>query len=192
LWFPIRIRECDKTDGPLHKVPKLPAGGNKRKMPDNPTPEMLKKMRADTSLMPSPSPSAVLSPNDGAIQPSQKSRKATVQDAGDEDQDMEQDFAPGGDADYFVEEDDEGRFFGGGLTSEQKDILNIFDNAGGEGTLGDVRVSWREVDLIFTEVSGCQLEELSITGIRRLLLRFERAVNKNQDQRSKHPDDPSK
>jgi beta-catenin-like protein 1 len=153
---------------------------------------MLKKMRADTSLMPSPSPSAVLSPNDGAIQPSQKSRKATVQDAGDEDQDMEQDFAPGGDADYFVEEDDEGRFFGGGLTSEQKDILNIFDNAGGEGTLGDVRVSWREVDLIFTEVSGCQLEELSITGIRRLLLRFERAVNKNQDQRSKHPDDPSK
>lgn len=38
-------------------------------------------------------------------------------------------FAPGGDADYFMEEDDEGRFFGGGLTSEQKEILNIFENA---------------------------------------------------------------
>jgi beta-catenin-like protein 1 len=161
-------------------------------MPDNPTPEMLKKMRADTSLTPSPSPSAALSPNDGAIQSPKQSRKVTVQVAEDEDQDMERDFAPGGDADYFVEEDDEGRFFGGGLTSEQKDILNIFDNAGGEGTLGDVRVSWRKVDLIFAEVSGCQLEELSITGIRRLLLRFERAVNKNQDQRSKYPDDPSK
>lgn len=47
----------------------------------------------------------------------------------------------GGDADYFVEEDDEGRFFGGGLTSEQKDILNIFDNAGGEGVQEDVSSS---------------------------------------------------
>ena len=34
-------------------------------------------------------------------------------------------FAPGNDADYFVEEDEEGRFFGGGLTAEQKEILNI-------------------------------------------------------------------
>jgi beta-catenin-like protein 1 len=41
-------------------------------------------------------------------------------------------FAPGNDPDYFAEEDEEGRFFGGGLTSEQKEILNIFDNAGAE------------------------------------------------------------
>lgn len=33
---------------------------------------------------------------------------------------------------------------------------------------------------------------MSITHIRKSLLLFERAVNKNQDQRSKHPDDPSK
>ena len=47
-----------------------------------------------------------------------------------EDEDaMSHGFAPGGDADYFAEEDDDGRFFGGGLTSEQKEILNIFDNA---------------------------------------------------------------
>ena len=37
-----------------------------------------------------------------------------------------------------------------------------------------------------------QLEELNITGIRRMLLKFERAVKKNQDQRSKFPDDPTK
>lgn len=55
-------------------------------------------------------------------------RRATVEDA-----DVDLSFAPGEDADYFVEEDNEGRFFGGGLTSEQKDILNIFDKAGGEG-----------------------------------------------------------
>ena len=33
---------------------------------------------------------------------------------------------------------------------------------------------------------------MSITGIRKLLLRLERATNKNQDQRSKYPDDPTK
>jgi len=36
------------------------------------------------------------------------------------------------------------------------------------------------------------MEEMSITRIRRLLLSFERSVNKNQDQRSKYPNDPSK
>lgn len=155
-------------------------GGNKRKMPDNPTPEMLKKMRADTP--PSPPPAQEKPP----------SRKATVEDA-DDDVDMDRDFAPGGDADYYVEEDEEGRFFGGGLTGEQKEILNIFENAGGEGVLEDVRPSfWYEVDLIIAECSRRQLEEMSITGIRRVLLRFERAANKNQDQRSKYPNDPSK
>jgi beta-catenin-like protein 1 len=36
------------------------------------------------------------------------------------------------------------------------------------------------------------VEEMNITGIRKLLLRLERAANKNQDQRSKYPDDPTK
>jgi beta-catenin-like protein 1 len=178
------------SDSLSYKVPKLPTGGNKRKIPENPTPEMLKKMRADTSHVQPPSPTRSSSTNDGATQNKRKLHKATVEDIDNEDEDMDRDFAPGGDADYFVEEDDEGRFFGGGLTSEQKDILNIFDNAGGEGALGDVRVSLR--DELFAEFSRRQLEELSITGIRRLLLRFERAVDKNQDQRSKYLDDPSK
>lgn len=161
----------------LFKVPKLPAGSNKRRMPDNPTPEMLKKMKMDTSSSPSPSPSpgpsSSTNPN-GSVRGG-KFRPATVREEEEEEEAerMEVDFAPGGDADYFVEEDDEGRFFGGGLTREQKDILNIFDNAGGE----DVRED---------------LEELNITGVRKLLLRFERTVNKNQDQRSKYPDDPTK
>lgn len=66
------------------------------------------------------------------------SRKATVEDADDEDADPH--FAPGGDADYFAEEDDEGRFFGGGLTSEQKEILNIFEKAEGDGVDEDVSI----------------------------------------------------
>ena len=33
---------------------------------------------------------------------------------------------------------------------------------------------------------------MNVTGIRKLLLRLERAANKNQDQRSKYTDDPTK
>jgi beta-catenin-like protein 1 len=85
-------------------------------LPDSPTPDMLKKMRLG---------SVITHGDDDTTVPSINPPRATVED--------DNDFAPGGDADYFVEEDEEGRFFGGGLTSEQKDILNIFDNAGGEG-----------------------------------------------------------
>ncbi|KZT19261.1 DUF1716-domain-containing protein [Neolentinus lepideus HHB14362 ss-1] len=148
----------------MFKVPKLP-GSSKRKMPEAPTPEMLKRIRLDSET-------ASGGVTNGAAQDNGKRRAVTIENE-DEDADASQDFAPGGDADYFAEEDDEGRFFGGGLTSEQKEILNIFDKAGGEAAQADV-------------------EELNGTGIRKLLLRFERAANKNQDQRSKYPDDPSK
>ncbi|KAJ3565731.1 hypothetical protein NP233_g7450 [Leucocoprinus birnbaumii] len=129
----------------------------KRKMPDNPTPEMLKRMKMDAPPVPQ------------ASSGKGKARAVTVEDEPEDDVN----FAPGGDADYFVEEDEEGRFYGGGLTQEQKQILNIFDSAAGEGPSDEP-------------------EELSVTSIRRLLLKFERAVNKNTDQRSKYPDDPTK
>lgn len=102
-------------------------------MPDNPTPEMLKRMKMDTDEDEPPAPA----PPNG---PPSTDRRARVEDGdGDGEESMDADFAPGGDADYFAEEDDEGRFFGGGLTSEQKDILNIFDRAGEEGVREDVR-----------------------------------------------------
>ncbi|KAJ3778827.1 Catenin-beta-like protein [Lentinula raphanica] len=148
----------------LFKVPKFPASGNKRKMPANPSPEMLKKMRMDPEV--SAINAQVPSTNDEA----KSQMRATVEDAIDDDDDRN--FAPGGDADYFMEEDEDGRFYGGGLTSEQKDILNIFERAGDEAL--------------------AESDELTITGIRRTLLKFERAITKNQDQRSKYPNDPSK
>ncbi|EIN10361.1 DUF1716-domain-containing protein [Punctularia strigosozonata HHB-11173 SS5] len=152
----------------LFKVPKLPTGGNKRRMPDAPTPEMLKKMRVEDE-------DEETSPTAKNGKAEKGKRRATVEDAEDEDVAMgeESDFAPGGDADYFAEEDEEGRFYGGGLTREQKEILNIFDQAGGEGALEDTAA-------------------LTPTSIRKLLLRFQRAADKNQDQRSKWPDDPTK
>lgn len=149
----------------IFKMPKLPVGSNKRRMPDMPTPEMLKKMRMDTEAGPS---SEVAPARNGA------SRAVTVEDVDEEmDEGADRDFAPGGDADYFAEEDEEGRFFGGGLSKEQKEILNIFDRDVSEGVHED-------------------LEEMNLPAVRRLLLRFERAEKKNQDQRSKYPDDPTK
>ncbi len=125
------------------------------------------------------------SPQNGSSQDKGKSRAVTVEDVG-ENMENPRDFAPGGDADYFVEEDDEGRFFGGGLTSEQKEILNIFDNANEQEEV-------RPGDFVCLQnLIRVQPSQLSLSGIRRTLLQFERAVNKNQDQRSKYPDDPTK
>lgn len=106
-------------------------------MPDLPTPEMLKRMKIDVSPVVS---SGVSEESSGPSKPS-KSRSAIVEDVEDEDADgVDHNFAPGGDADYFAEEDEEGRFYGGGLTSEQKDIINIFDKDMEEGVHEDVSV----------------------------------------------------
>ena len=115
-------------------MPKLPAGSNKRRMPDNPTPEMLKRMRLDSE---SSSVSEVSSANGSSTRDKGKNR-ATVEEEDENEADEAMDFAPGGDADYFAEEDEEGRFFGGGLSREQKEILNIFDKDVSEGVHEDV------------------------------------------------------
>lgn len=98
---------------------------------------MLKKMKMDTpdGPMAEPVPSGTRNGASSQI----RSRAATVEDEDVEmDDGTDRDFAPGGDADYFAEEDDEGRFFGGGLSKEQKDILNIFDKDIQEGVNEDV------------------------------------------------------
>lgn len=118
------------------QVPRLPTS-SKRKMPDNPTPEMLKKMRLDASSNGDSKGSATdidMPESSSALR--RQSQRATVEDGDDTMVDTL--FAPGNDADYFVEEDEEGRFYGGGLTSEQKQILSIFESAEGEGTTEDV------------------------------------------------------
>ena len=61
--------------------------------------------------------------------------KVTVEDAEDEEDEAGPNARNGteGEQPELSEEDEDGRFFGGGLTSQQRDILNIFDGAGGEG-----------------------------------------------------------
>jgi beta-catenin-like protein 1 len=135
-------------------------------MPDNPTPDMLKKMKIDI-VSPEESVSGASPPTkNGGLKVREKTRAATMEEV--EDEDMDRNFAPGGDADYFEEEDDEGRFFGGGLTSEQKEILNIFENASGQGVQGEVRdkstlqhFSKSEPFLVGLFVDHCNKEDAS-------------------------------
>ncbi|OCF34946.1 beta-catenin-like protein 1 [Kwoniella heveanensis CBS 569] len=102
----------------MFKLPALPASGNlKRKMPDAPTQEMLKKYRAAE-----PEPEMPPPQTNGKG----KARAATVEE------DDEEGYARGGEEVYEGDEDDEGRFFGGGLNNEQQQILDIFDAAGDE------------------------------------------------------------
>ena len=105
-------------------------------MPEAPTPEMLKRMKVDMPSFVEPTAQTNGSSNKG------KSKATTVRDEEEEETEAaaSTDFAPGNDADYFAEEDEEGRFFGGGLNSEQKTILDIFDKAGGEDALDDVSI----------------------------------------------------
>ena len=140
------------------QVPKVPTGGNKRRMPDLPSAEMLKKMRLGSE-----SASDTTAPDSRSYSTVPSKQVTTVHDEVDVD-DAESDvegvaFAPGNDADYFVEEDDEGRFFGGGLTAEQKEILNIFDSAGSDQVPDDVRgrracslLSTQRWSLVFTSL----------------------------------------
>jgi beta-catenin-like protein 1 len=114
-------------------------------MPDAPPPEVLKKMRFSPE-----GASANTSQGEPPPLTSAAKRVASVRDVDDDDEgvedDVREDFAPGNDADYFAEEDEEGRFFGGGLTNEQKEILNIFDNAGADQVPDDVRIhAWSNV-----------------------------------------------
>lgn len=104
---------------------------------------MLKRMRMDTSAP--ISSVATTSAQNGNVKYSEKGKlkNIIIEDVDEDATEEPSDFAPGGDADYFAEEDEEGRFFGGGLTDEQKKIFNIFDNVPEDGNLPDgVRVSF--------------------------------------------------
>lgn len=120
------------------KVPKVPPTTLKRKYSEPLNPENVKR--------PKPSPLEFMM-SDVSTSMIDKSKKpittVSVEDATDEEDERNEgaeEFAPGNDADYFVEEDEDGRFFGGGLTKEQKDILNIFEEGAGDEATGDVSI----------------------------------------------------
>ncbi|PWN32567.1 DUF1716-domain-containing protein [Meira miltonrushii] len=142
----------------LFKLPKLPQSSiNKRKWQE-PDANQLKAARVEDV---------------GEEDTSGPSRLSRVQDI-DQEEDAP-DFAPGNDADYFIDEDDEGgRFFGGGLTSQQKRILELMNGANAN-----------QNDEILKP-------DQELRTLRKNILRLERSITKNQEMRVKYPDDPQK
>ncbi|KAI1071295.1 hypothetical protein LB507_009524 [Fusarium sp. FIESC RH6] len=106
---------------------------------------------------------------------SDSSRHAQVDDAQDEDEDMEAGPAPppAEDDDFGPElppDDDEGRFFGGGITKQESEILDYVDEADGGNAPENIDPAW----------------------LRKTALNFEKRINKNAELRAKFENDPQK
>ncbi|EFP91599.2 hypothetical protein PGT21_034623 [Puccinia graminis f. sp. tritici] len=79
-----------------------------------------------------------------------------------------------------VEEDEEGgRFFGDGLTSEQKEIINILNQ-----DVEDQNEAPPE--------NPAGSEKLKLTEVKKNCLNLERAINKNREMRTKYENNPEK
>jgi beta-catenin-like protein 1 len=173
----------------LFNLPNIGSQKNKRKWAgDAPPPGQLrplrpKKQRPDVSfsalkeaLAKASRPRVDESVSSDAMPPpplpsSKGKQRATVEDMSEDGDEADvADFAPGNDADYFAEEDGEGRFFGGGLTTEQKKILEIMD----------------------TDDAETQADQLTVQGARKMLLTLEKAIGKNRELRVKYANDPTK
>ncbi|KAI9677374.1 MAG: hypothetical protein M1817_006326 [Caeruleum heppii] len=70
-----------------------------------------------------------------------------------------------------LDDDEEGRFFGGGVTSDTKDILDYVDDH---------------------EVAENASEKIDSTWLRKVALNFERRISKNAELRAKFEDQPQK
>ncbi|KAG0226884.1 hypothetical protein BGW41_004061 [Actinomortierella wolfii] len=90
---------------------------------------------------------------------SSSSRSVTIQDEEEAEQDVSY---------VNPEEDEDDRFFGDGLTAEEKEILDYVDAIDPEETRFD------------------------LAAVKKMILKFEKAINKNQEMRVKYADDPTK
>ncbi|KAF3154006.1 hypothetical protein TWF225_002366 [Orbilia oligospora] len=98
-----------------------------------------------------------------------KARNAAVEDAPDDDVDMDtnEDFTA--EADEDLEDEEGGRFFGGGITQREKEILDFMEDEEDQGP-----------------------EKIDLPYLRKLALNFEKKISKNAEMRAKFEDDPSK
>ncbi|GAN06851.1 DUF1716-domain-containing protein [Mucor ambiguus] len=144
----------------LFKVPAIPTGRNKRKMPATPDMQFFDKYKEASTL---PGEQAEAS---SIEEPSSKRRNIGEPHEDDEDASYAAERYQDEDTEL---EDEEGRFFGGGLTSEQSNILDLVD----------------EYDVDETEA-------LTTANVKKMILKFEKAINKNQEMRVRYADQPEK
>ncbi|CAO3617421.1 unnamed protein product [Mucor hiemalis] len=134
----------------LFKIPAIPTGRNKRKMPATPDMQFFDQYKGASEAV------------EESEEPATKKRNIEEDDEDMEDMERYREE----DAEF---EDEEGRFFGGGLTNEQSSILDLVD----------------EYDVDETEA-------LTATNVKKMILKFEKAINKNQEMRVRYADQPEK
>ncbi|KAL1612890.1 hypothetical protein SLS60_001120 [Paraconiothyrium brasiliense] len=90
------------------------------------------------------------------------------------EEDNEEEAGPTLPPDFEDEEgdDEDGRFFGGGLDEDAKDAMDYLDAQDGEEVIGE--------------------EKYDLSWLRKVTLNFEKKVNKNASLRAKYEDDPTK
>ncbi|KAF9905079.1 hypothetical protein EC991_002032 [Linnemannia zychae] len=149
----------------IFKTPTAPAtkGGVKRKLvsPD----EIYRKNARHTSYEELTGRTFEVSSQDSGEGGSSAKRRNVTMEEEDEDGNSRDRFE--GVANPEEEEEDD-RFFGDGLTSDQKDILDYVDDIDPEE------------------------ERFDLSAVRKMILKFEKAINKNQEMRVKYIDDPTK
>ncbi|OAD79104.1 hypothetical protein PHYBLDRAFT_176618 [Phycomyces blakesleeanus NRRL 1555(-)] len=135
----------------IFKIPAIPSGRNKRKMPDTPDIQFLDKYKEAAEA-------AEAAEEENAK--ASKKRNVTFED---------EEEASAATFDEDIDDDDEGRFFGGGLTEEQSRLLDLVDQY--------------DVD---------EPEALTSHNVKKMILKFEKAINKNQEQRVRYAEEPEK
>ena len=71
-----------------------------------------------------------------------------------------------------IPDDEEGRFFGGGITSEEKDMLDFIDSRADENVEGE--------------------EVIDVAWLRKMALNFEKNISKNAEMRAKFEGEPER
>ncbi|KAL8964998.1 MAG: hypothetical protein Q9183_004091, partial [Haloplaca sp. 2 TL-2023] len=99
--------------------------------------------------------------------------KATVEDGEDDDDTEAGPALPPDEGDEELN-DEEGRFFGGGITTHTADVLDFID----------------ERDRVDEAVR--EPEKINLAWLRKIALNFERKISKNSELRAKFEDDPPK
>ncbi|TKA25186.1 hypothetical protein B0A50_05884 [Salinomyces thailandicus] len=138
----------------LFKKPNLPSASYKRKFE---TPDAQEAYKAAKT-------------SDRASPNGKHTHGASVQDALEDDGD--DDIEAGPELPPEEDEDDEGRFFGGGVTKDTAEALEYIDEQDGGDTYAE--------------------EKIDSAWLRRLANSFERKVNKNAELRARHENDPAK
>ena len=90
-----------------------------------------------------------------------------------------------------VPDDEDGRFFGGGMAKETAQAMDYLDRQDQDG---DAAVSlYRSVRSEHTtDTARTQEEKIDIAWVRRLALNFEKRISKNAELRAKFENDPQK